>query len=112
MSQWVLEIDGAPVELKLVNGLHQREPFPGGHRYKLVVTATSGRRALESLDNGSYKGGVEALDVQGCFMELNAAAGESEAPRQYLLNSIERAEVTDKRAEIEGVCSPVVSGTS
>jgi len=50
-----LEIDGQEFPSELVHCLHQRDPFPGGHIYKLRIRSPAARRFFPNIEGGFYE---------------------------------------------------------
>ena len=92
--------------------LHQRDPFPGGHVYKLSVRSPAARRFIPNIEGGFYEKpnseicssvfrGIEAILGRQC----EGRVSHSEAT--YFLNSTDSLVVKDSEVSLSGVCSPI-----
>jgi hypothetical protein len=106
-----IDIDGARIEPNFVVALHQKRPFPGGHRYRLRAEEPRlGERS--ALPLGSHSRFSEA-ETNSLFLLLSILLEKvhrvDRRPAAFLVNSIETATVTRDSVEVEGVCSPFVA---
>jgi len=98
-------VDGEELPLTDTIRLFQPDPFPGGHRYRLIVP-----RSNLSQQFGIGPTSAPWVATQQSTMwaiESIAAAlpGESAIPARYILNSVEVIRESNEGLEIEGLCS-------
>jgi len=116
----MLEVDGTPVQVSGVWIHHQRDPFPGGHTFRLRLPVFHTRLWLKWL-NRSLPQMVECPDddlSEHCLRWLALVLsstrkhGESDASSEvsFVLNSITRISIHGEAATITGVCSDFVRG--
>jgi hypothetical protein len=105
-----LVVDGAELPVSATQRLLQRTPYPGGHRYELVLRD---RKMIKRWFRDVASQQSPGSDVQWTvFYGLDRVAGELCAPSpgrvEYLLNSIDSIHVGQEEVIISGVCSKVV----
>ncbi|MGW2959182.1 hypothetical protein ACWDGI_11955 [Streptomyces sp. NPDC001220] len=104
-----LVVDGAELPISATQRLLQRTPYPGGHRYELVLSDQKAiNRWFRDVESQQFPGS----DVQWIvFYGLDRVAGElcvhSPGRVEYLLNSVDSIQVGQEEMTISGVCSKV-----
>lgn len=105
----VLTVDGTEISLGRTQCLRQRDPYPGGHRYRLVVEET---QATKKLFTGVIPGTTPSdQDEWAILRDINRLVRIEkieELPADFLLNSVDSFLRDGGRICIEGVCSEVV----
>jgi hypothetical protein len=102
-----LSVDGEPVDLIDTIRMHQREPHPGGHRYRLTLRG----RALTVFDRfGIESSGTERRpDGDAVFFAIESIAarlpGEGQIPARFILNTVDQVVRDGGEASVSGVCS-------
>ncbi|MEU9271916.1 hypothetical protein AB0E04_41900 [Streptomyces sp. NPDC048251] len=105
-----LAIDGVEVPISATQRLLQRSPYPGGHRYELVL---HDRKLIERWFRDIEPQEPPGPDVQWIvFYGLDRVAGEfreqSAGRTDYLLNSVDSIQVGQEEVIFTGVCSKIV----
>ena len=109
-SDMELQVDGTPTELSVVWHHYQSDPYPGGHRYSLVLRHTAAEQIADRLPETSQQrldGGI----TNSFFNTFNilGIGCRSDPPRwRFVLNTIESVHHSLDGVSIEGICSPFV----
>ena len=102
-----LEVDGTDVSLSAVWVHAQTDPYPGGHRYRLIVPSADADAWLRRME-------IQLSDLNDCgiwfqsFVGHFAGDARGSLPCAYVLNTVEDVQATDEYLEVTGVCSPFV----
>jgi hypothetical protein len=102
-----LRIDGVDVSFLAVGVLHQRDPFPGGHRWWLGLQGPGADGLLEA-PRGKHSPPSEE-DARRVLRSLDLFL--QQFPREnvlFLLNNVDLVETEEGRIHLAGVCSPIV----
>lgn len=105
-----LQVDSNDVPIKTTQRLLQRDPFPGGHDYRLTLKGGKVLSRFTGLESGDQ---LSVRDQARIFFVVEGLVasypGESEVPAQILLNSVARLYRAQTSVILEGVCSVVGS---
>jgi hypothetical protein len=104
----LLRIDGHVRSLAEVEAFHQRDPYPGGHRFFLGFQGPEAEQILTGVSLGSFNPPSEdqarrVLAALSMFLQR--------VPREgvvLLLNTVDELTAERGRVHIAGVCSPIV----
>ena len=102
-----LEVDGTDVPLSVVWVHAQTDPYPGGHRYRLLVPITVADEWLRRME-------IQQSDLGDCGIWFQSLVGDfardarCSLPLACVLNTVENIQTTDEYLEVTGVCSPFV----
>jgi hypothetical protein len=120
----VLRVDGNPVSPHAVWIHHQRDPYPGGHRYQwripvlLIEPKVFDYAKLKTCTMPDEDTSSHWLFWLGSILahwsRLIATERGDESPDglQFVLNTIEDLTVTESDVTVTGVCSPFVRAGS
>lgn len=111
VPQIKLEIDGIEQPIDIIELLYQKDPYPGDHKYKIVILNYDKRfnktyNIIEHEDIGSFS---FAASIFWYFSYLRHKKNVQITRFHYFINNIERFELTDDKIVIEGVCSTICS---
>ncbi|WP_030269642.1 hypothetical protein [Streptomyces sp. NRRL B-24484] len=105
----VLTVDGTEISLGHTQRLRQQSPYPGGHRYRVVIEgpATTGRWFTDVASETDLSDQDQWMILRGLDRVVGSEKIE-EVPAEFLLNSVDSFVRDGDRICIEGVCSEVV----
>jgi hypothetical protein len=110
--QFELGIDGIPRPAESAVALFQRDPLPGGHTYRLVISGKRLRKYFSDVPLGQHEG-ISEEDARRYFLSLGMSFSSNPNEKnelEYFLNTIEEIDFDDDRIMFSGICSPVVKG--
>jgi hypothetical protein len=105
-----LQVDGTPTELTVVWHHNQSDPYPGGHRYSLILRHEAAEQIADQLPEASQQRLDEGI-TNDFFNNFNilGIGRRSNPPRwRFVLNTIESVRRSQDAVFIEGICSPFV----
>ena len=114
-SDFILTIDGNAADARRLECHFQDDPFPGGHRYELII------HDKDVIDYAKKKFGIGAgqsvgsFDGRGFFGFLGGMKSIKigrENPPQFWANTIDDLELSDDKLVLKGVCSPHVGDST
>lgn len=116
-SQLHLEVDGKEVPVAKVLVHSQRDPFPGGHDYRLFLPAKQGQEWISELglEPGSAGEFDDQLSWDGLYWLGSVLSGvmPSMVPDPcFVLNTISKVQRTEDGIWIQGICSPFVKSSA
>jgi hypothetical protein len=112
----ILEVDETAIPIGVVWIHYQRDPFPGGRRYRLhlpeSVALVLAERLGRSMSIDTSDDSRECLYwLSSIFSELTRSDRSDETETRYVINSVSSTEFhEDGAVDIYGVCSPFVKG--
>ncbi|NYI47026.1 hypothetical protein BJ993_004106 [Nocardioides aromaticivorans] len=107
MTDIDLLVDGERVDLIDTIRLLQRDPYPGGHRYRLILSG----RALTVYNRFEAQNSVSErpLDPAAIFFAIESIAagmsGEGQIPPRFILNTVDEVIRDGDQVSVQGVCS-------
>ena len=105
------QIDGSPVAIEDVGVFRQRDSYPGGHAYRLLLRGTQLRRAFRGQANGRLEAPIDDRTASSILFAANALLTRLKGSRgteRHVLNTVGAAEFTDESVAIEGLCSAII----
>jgi hypothetical protein len=109
-----LEVEGAEVPMASVWVHHQRDPYPGGLRYRLSVPMSMAAPWIGRLpgrgdvdEDGARRGLTAIAGMLSWARYEDAGGGHAQEVRlTHVLNTIDTVEESEARYTIGGICSP------
>ena len=109
-SDMELQVDGNRTELAVVWHHYQSDPYPGGHRYGLILRHEAAEQIADRLPEASQHrldGGI-TNDFFNNFHILGIGRRSDPTRWLFVLNTIESFYRSHGAVFIEGICSPFV----
>ncbi len=108
MSKLTISIDGVPVAIARVSGLHQRDPCPGGHRFRLELRDDDVPGTFPYFADNPPSPDDHFRKAFLMLTEYLDAEATEDDVYEWFLNKIDEAHCSEKTLVLEGVCSPVL----
>jgi|ERR1043165_2886348 hypothetical protein len=109
---FALKVDGQSADPRRLECQFQSHPYPGGHRYELIIAdGETVRHAREVFGAGTHR----SLGHNQCRTFLSFLGGMKtikigrENPPQFWVNTIDEVELSEDTLVLKGVCSHHVS---
>jgi hypothetical protein len=108
-----VSVDNVYLQSGEVGFLLQKDPFPGGHRYKLRISDIETKKYFSSMPIGKYKNPNEKICADVTFVVTNliewmATYQEDFDETEFLLNTIEILIIESNEVYLEGICSEII----
>ena len=109
-SKIQLWVDGQPCNIHSVWIHFQRDPYPGGHKFRILLS-----RDLMADWVDEKRDELDEQAIRGALWELEGAISSSQkdesngGPTEYVLNTLSVVREVDREIELVGECSRFVS---
>jgi hypothetical protein len=110
----ILDIDGVSIPIGVIWIHYQRDPFPGGHRYRLrlpePLASVLGERLGRSISSDTADNSRDYLYwLSSILSELITSDMSGQMETRYVINTVSETKLNeDGSLDLYGVCSPFV----